>query len=187
MTDHETEHRKALVEAYRERVVAVAEALVESQDVDAIFADAAPCYPNGSDSGRDYCQIMLLHCYRRAGLTDETWTDGGGVWKRLGLPYTLTPQPADGVYLPKTKSGRWLHHMAVFVGGDAGEHDSIDGNTAKGIARKHRRGRDYNPRPFYIDAQPLVDAAIDRDLADTVPPPPGPDTSPAPPPFPAES
>jgi len=183
MTEHEQAHREALAAGYRRRVLEHAAGLVESQDIDGVFSRSAPCYPDGADSGRDYCQIMALDCLRAANLTDELWTDGGGVWKRLGLPYTLTPQPADVVYIPKTKSGRWLHHMAVFVSGDVSEHDSIDGNTAKGIARKHRRARDYNPRPFYIDVQPLIDTAISRDLADTIPPPVS-DTDPAPPPFP---
>jgi hypothetical protein len=162
---HEASHLAALAEAYRRRVVAIAEALIESQDIERIFREAAPCYTEGEASGRDYCQILVLECLRLAELTDETWEDGGGVWHRLGLPTTRTPRPADVVYIPRAKAGNWLHHMAVFKSGDAKRHTSIDGNTSQGIAERTRNAADYDPRPIYYDVQPLIVAALERDRA----------------------
>jgi len=189
MTDHETEHRKALGEAYRERFAASVLAAVGVTDADPYFRDCAPCYSEGASSGKAWCGICVLSVARSVGLTDWLWRDGDGFLRRLKFKrewdqVTTRPKVGDVCYI----NSPFRHHcVVVSVDLDAGTCETVGGNEGMPSAVRGPTTRKIkNKRLSFFAIRKWVDAAIDRDLADTVPPPPGPDTSPAPPPFPVE-
>ena len=148
----------ALEAAIRQRVLDIALREVGTTDPAKYFEAAAPCYKPNQRSGKSWCQIFDLYCYRLGQLTTRLWVDNEGFLGSLPLVSREQAKPADATVLQNTRAGKEVWHGNL-LRWTAGWRDyTVDGNTSEGVATRDRDIRDYSPRPTYRSIQPWVDA-----------------------------